>query len=748
MIRVALLLLISSISFSQDILNYVDPFIGTDEHGHTYPGATTPFGMVQLSPDNRVGGWDWCSGYHYSSKTIVGFSHTHISGTGVGDLGDILLMPSNGKVFTEKGHRKKPDEGYRSRFSHDSEVATPGYYKVTLDDTKIDVELTASQRAGFHKYNFKQQDSSWVILDLEHVIKSWHGENKVSHLEILDNNTVRGYKTSTGWALDQTIYFYLKFSEPIQNHELVAEKRGVHHNKTSASAKNAKGVFHFGKLNKPLLVKVGISSVDYWGAQQNLEKEIPHWDFQKTKKEAEDMWLAELSKVNVQSPSESLKRVYYTALYHSMLAPTIYEDVDGRYRGADLRIHESKGFTNYTIFSLWDTFRAEHPFFTITQPDRVADMVNSMLAHYEEYYLPMLPVWSFYSNETQTMIGNHAIPVISDALLKGIKGFDQAKAFEAVLSSSRYDIEGMGHYMEYGYVPIDKEVEAASKTLEYAYDDWCVMAMAQHLNKPNELTEFKKRSNSYKNIFDSKTNFMRARKSDGEFRAPFDPFYAKYKSDFTEGNSWQYSWFVPHDVAGLIELMGGKDEFENKLDSLFTITQKMNKEKPKDVTGLIGQYAHGNEPSHHVAYLYNYIGKPWKTQEKVHQIMTTLYDDTEAGICGNDDCGQTSSWYLFSALGMYPVNPSNGKYVLGKPLMDEGVINVGNGKTFKITAKNASKYKYVKAVYLNGKPLSKTYISHKQLMSGGELKFVMASKPNKKYGASPDAIPVSSEIIK
>ncbi len=721
-------------SETRRLVDYVDPFIGTDGHGHTFPGATRPFGMVQLSPDTYNAGWDWCSGYHASDSSIMGFSHTHLSGTGRGDLLDILMMPTVGKVLTVPGSREDPDEGYRSRFKHANEQASPGYYAVRLDDYDINVQLTATERAGFHHYQFPKTGEANIIFDLMH---GREGDIvKGTYIKIENDTLITGYRESKGWGegdeeywCDQVVHFAAIFSRPFSGSGIVKDGEDISGNE--AEGVDLKAFVRFDATDEDIvLVKVGISSVDGRGALNNVTSEIPHWDFEKTKKESEDIWEEKLQTIIASSQETENLIVFYTSLYHTMIAPNLYHDVDGRYLGFDRKIHTDNSFTNYTTFSLWDTFRAAHPLQIITNPDRVEDFINSMLAQYNQYGL--LPVWSLYASETNCMIGYHAAPVIAEAYLKGFTGFDAEAAYKAMKTSAMQDDFGIGFLKQYNYVPTDLENKSVSKTLEYAFDDYCIARMAEALGHEGDAEYFYERSQAYKNVYDQETKLMRGKKADGTFIENFDPTFSSYGwSDFIEGNSWQYSWFVPHDIQGLIDLMGGGPEFVSQLDSLFVIETVESEGKPLDVTGLIGEYAHGNEPSHHVAYLYNDAGEPWKTQARVREIMTTMYDSSRAGLCGNEDCGQMSAWYVFSALGMYPVNPVSGQYSIGAPALDNAKIKVGENKYFEIKAHELSaSHQYLQSVKLNGKPLEKPILEHEDLQKGGILEFWMGSEPS------------------
>ncbi|RCH54201.1 glycoside hydrolase family 92 protein [Mucilaginibacter hurinus] len=734
-----------TVAQQKPLIDYVNPIIGTGGTAHTYPGPTVPFGMVQPGPDTGFGLWEHCAGYYYNNPTIIGFSNTHISGTGVGDLGDVMLQPATGSVKTERGDEKIPGSGYRSRFSHDDEKASPGYYQVRLLDHNVNVELTATERAGLHKYTFpRNADSSYVILDMGHVVTSEKGKTIWGFIQVVNDSTVLGYRLSKALATERYMYYAIRFSRPFSKFNLMKfqERISVAH-PVQGSGDEVKAVFRYTtKHDKPLLVKVGLSAVDADGALANLDAEIPHWNFDKVKKQAEDKWERELSKVTAVKADNKTKTIFYTALYHTMLAPTIYMDADGRYRGVDNKIHQDSNFLNYTLFSLWDTFRAEHPLFTLLYPERVNDMITSMLMHYKQSAYRVLPKWSFHANETWTMIGYHAVPVIADAYLKGFKGFDSELALEAMKASANAPFEGMEYYKTIGYVPIDKEPEAASKTMEYAYDDWTIAAMAKKMGKTDDYNIFLKRSANYKNVYDSKINFARAKLLNGQFKTPFDPLHMRYGGDYTEGNAWQYSWFVPHDIGGLMTLMGGRDKFSAKLDTLLSMKETVNDmsgEQPYDVTGMVGQYAHGNEPSHHIAYLYNYADQPWKTQETVHKIMTRLYNNTPDGLAGNDDCGQMSAWYVWSALGMYPVNPAGGVYSIGTPSLSSATINLQGGKQLVVKANNLSMAnRYVRSIKLNGRPYKKTWITHELLYRGGIMEFEMAGKPVKNWFTGND----------
>ncbi len=728
------LLLINSFFINaQDeiILNYVNPFIGTGGHGHTFPGATVPFGMVQLSPDTRLEGWDGCSGYHYTDNIVYGFSHTHLSGTGVSDYGDILLMPYVGKTHFNNGADGKP--GYRSAFDKKNEKAAPNYYTTKLDDYDIKVELTATERTGFHKYTFDNKKEKQILIDLEH-------RDKVTdaYLRQVDEYSLEGFRHSNAWASNQLLYFVIKFNQPIQNSTFqVAGKT----NKTTKETRNTaiKAAFNFGISDKPLMAQVAISSVDIEGARKNLEAELKTWDFEAVKKAGQDKWSKQLSKITVEDDDKDKKTIFYTALYHNMIAPNLFMDVDGRYLGTDLKTHQSKDHTHYTIFSLWDTYRATHPLYTIIEPERTNDFIKTFIKQYEQG--GTLPMWELAANYTQCMIGYHAVPVISDAYIKGIRDYDTEKALEAMVSSAKDKKLGRNAYRKYGFLPGEAVAECVSKTLEYAYDDWTIAVMAEKMGKKNIADEFYESAQYYKNVFDPSTGFMRARLNNRWFY-PFNP--AEVNFNYTEANAWQYSYYVPHDVSGWIEMMGGKDKLEKHLDALFLANSKSTGRDQADITGLIGQYAHGNEPSHHIAYLYNYVGKPSKTQKYVQRIMNELYANAPDGLSGNEDCGQMSAWLVLSAMGFYSVTPGSDQYAIGSPWFDKVHIHLENGKTFSIESDSKSDDAiYIQSAQLNEQPLEQTYISHEQIIKGGQLSFKMGEKASPTYGKPAKHCPVS-----
>ncbi len=717
---------------------YVNPFIGTADHGHTFPGATVPFGMVQLSPDNGTDGWDWCSGYNYADTAIIGFSHTHLSGTGIGDLCDILFMPAILTLNSEADTTKLLD--LHSVISHEEESAEPGYYSVLLKSFDIRVQLTATERAGFQKYIFPQSDNAVVVLNLGHAI-NWDRTTE-GYLKIVNDSTIVGYRFSTGWAKDQRVYFAARFSRPFGSSLFYVDSSLVRSRK-DVRGRYVIGAFKFRtNAGKTIYVKTGISSASIEGAMKDLDTEIPGWNFDKVRETAQKMWRKELSRIKVETPDSSLKATFYTALYHTMMAPNVFSDADGYFKGADGKVHRAVGYKQYTVFSLWDTFRAEHPLFTIVERDRVNDFIRSMLAHYEETGL--LPVWELEGNETNTMIGYPAVPVVADAILKGFRGFKVDEAYTAMKKSAMQDKFGINYYKKYGYVPADKESESVSRTLEYAYDDWCIAQVARFLHRKADYEYFMKRSENYKNLFNPSTGFMQGRLSDGKWVEPFNPFAVTH--EYTESNAWPYSFFVPQDAKGLIKLYGGDKKFDVKLDSLFSASSALAGRFQSDITGMVGQYAQGDEQSHQIAYLYDYAGEPWRTQEMVRKVASTLYTDSTNGLCGNDDCGQMSAWYVFSSIGFYSVNPASGVYAIGSPMFDKVRIDVGNGKDFVVMAKGVSNRNcYIQSAKLNGKSLNRPYITQKELMTGSTLVFQMGNKPNKNWGSSKsDSPPASS----
>ncbi len=709
-------------SVSKNHTNYaalVNPFIGTDGPGNTYPGATVPFGMVQLSPDIGVGGWDRIAGYYYQDTIISSFSHTHLSGTGAGDLYDIPIMPVNNRFS-----KRIKANGFRpfSRFSHKKETAMAGYYSVKLLDYGIKAELTATPRTGIHRYTFPKNEQSQIHLDLGYAI-NWD-KTTDTHIKIVNKNTVVGYRKSTGWAKDQRIYFVLKSSKAFESYTLFQGNKKV---SISTFGKNSRLILDYNTQKiETIVLKVAISSVSIEGALQNLKTEAPDFDFEKYRYRASALWNKELQKIKIETPKKDTKQLFYTMLYQSMLAPTIFSDVNGAYKGAHGKTSFAKNFERYDTFSLWDTYRAAHPLYTLLHTKRTVDIIQSLLAHAEES--GRLPVWSLQGNETDMMIGYHAVPVIVDAYFKGIP-FDYQKAFQICKKSAMFRNSEMDIYREKGYIPMDTHHEnwSVSKTLEYAYDDWCIAQFAKGLGIQKDYQYFSKRAQNWKNIYDKESKFMRPKRIDGSFLKDFNPKdYSRY---FCESNAWQYFWSVQQDIEGVIDTLGGKSAFESKLDSLFTIPVLPNEKLPIFSTGMIGQYVHGNEPSHHIGYLYNYVDKPWKTQKIVHQLLTSQYHNRPDGHCGNEDCGQMSSWYVWSSLGLYPVNPAQGVYAIGTPLFTKASIQLKNNKTFVIEAKNVKEGPYIQKMWLNDNPLERYYITHQELLQGGRLVFKMGTTP-------------------
>ncbi|MBO8437478.1 MAG: GH92 family glycosyl hydrolase [Bacteroidetes bacterium] len=703
---------------AKDYAQYVNPFVGTDYVGNTYPGATLPFGMVQLSPDNGLPGWDRISGYYYKDSTIAGFSHTHLSGTGAGELYDISFMP-----VTKPWREAEPPLGIHSRFSHENEEAAAGYYRVYLSDYDITVELTATERCGIQRYTFPEAEAS-VFLNLTKAM-NWDATVD-SKIEKVDSVTICGYRYSTGWVEDQRIYFVTKFSRPFES--MTLDTVPVYKDeKRSGTGYTARFDFTTAE-GDTIVVRTAISRTGIDGAYKNLAKEAPAGGFDHYRKAAYRTWNKELSKIEITTPDTTVKRTFYTALYHTMLAPTIESDVDGSYFGADKKIHRDSTMTTYGTFSLWDTYRAAHPLFTYLCPDRVNDMIKSFLNHYDQY--GRLPVWSFYGNESDMMIGYHSVPVIADAYMKGIGDFDAEKALEAcVATADNYDYRGIGLYKKYGYIPYNREKESLSKTIEYSYDDWCIAQLAKSLHKYDTASVFASRSCNYRNLYNPQTGFLQPRDDKGRFQPDFDP--KEYTSHITESNAWQYLFAAQHDILWYLEKMG-RDGVLAKLDTLFSSEAKPEDELPIFSTGMIGQYAHGNEPSHHVAYIYNYFGEEWKTQDYVTRIMYQMYNDTPSGLCGNEDCGQMSAWYVFSAMGIYPMNPAQLRYEMGAPVVQRAEFHLANGKTFVVNAPEASREnRYVQGLIYNGKPYKKNFITHEQIMSGGSIKFEMGSEPRK-----------------
>jgi predicted alpha-1,2-mannosidase len=750
---------LSAVAQQEKLVPYVNPMIGTYKMGHTYPGATVPFGMVQLSPDTDTIPYEaegkynplvykYCAGYQYDDKTIVGFSHTHFSGTGHSDLGDFLVMPTTGPLQLNPGTEEHPEKGYRSTFSHEEEHAEANYYRVKLTEPGILAELTTSTRVGFHQYTFPKSDQAHIILDLMHGIYNYADKNVWTFVRVENDTLITGYRQTAGWARTRTVYFAMSFSKPfVQYGAKDFSKPDVYkgfwrkfdqeHNFPDLAGEQLRMYFDFKTTEgEKVKIKFALSPVSTAGALANLRQEIPHWDFEKAKAEGQQRWEQELQKIRVKAASRGDLVNFYTALYHTFLGPTVYNDNDGQYRGLDQNNHLAQGFTNYTTFSLWDTYRALHPLFNIIQPKRNGDMVKSMLAHYDQSVHKMLPVWSHYANENWCMIGYHSVSVICDAIIKGNFTGDANSALDACVATARYrKFDGIGYYIDLGYVPEDKNSSSVSKTLEYAYDDWCIAQVAKKLNRQDVYAEFQKRSTNWRNVYDASTGYMRPKLSNGKFRKEFDVL-STHGQGYIEGNAWNYSLYVPHEPDQMIASMGGKKRFVQHLDSLFTMhlpdeffadTEDITRE------GIIGNYVHGNEPAHHAAYLYHWTDQPWKTQERTRMILKKQYQPAPDGLGGNDDCGQMSAWYIFTTLGFYPVAPASDQYIVGSPAIQSATLTLENGKTFAIEAKNQSdKNVYVQKMVLNGKTLDRLYLTHAEITQGGQLTFFMGAKPVKK----------------
>src|SRR5882724_6092767 len=715
------------------------PMVGTGAHGHTYPGATVPFGFVQLSPDTPVKGWDACAGYHYSDSSILGFSHTHLSGTGIGDLGDVLVLPITGKLQESTNYQALTVDRLRSGFSHDNEFATPGYYRVMLDKYNVLAELTATAHAGMHRYTFPASKESHILVDLVHGVN-----NQVTDasLKIENKKMITGQRTTSGWDKHRTIYFAIECSQPWKSFGLEANGKPLPADQTEIKSKNVRAHLDFKtSAGQKILLRVGLSATSVEEAKKNLQMEIPSWDFDAIRLAARNTWNEQLSSIKIESPNPLVRQTFYSALYHTMTTPNLYNDADGSYRGPDGEVHTNADFQYYSTFSLWDTFRAEHPLMTLAQPGRINDFVRSLLVFYEQGPNHRLPMWALASYDTGTMIGIHSLPVIADACAKGFRGFDAESAFKAMRETAMDDRNGLDDYKKIGYVPCATGAgkRGAARTLEFAYDDWCTAQMARTLGKTEDAALFTRRSENFTNIFDPATGFFRGKTAAGSFREPFDP-KSFSPDDYAEANAWQYTFAVLHDVPGMIKLYGGDEAFIRKLDELFDQDSDIHNHQV-DITGLIGQYAHGNEPCHHVPYLYALAGAQYKTALRAHQIMVMQYDNTPEGICGNDDCGQMSAWYVWSAMGLYPLNPADGKYVIGSPLLEKATIRLDPkfypGGKFTIIARNASNQNiYVQSAKLNGQPLDRPWITHDEIVHGGTLEFEMGILPNKTWGTA------------
>lgn len=715
---------------AKEPVDYVDPMIGSGGHGHVFVGASVPFGAVQVGPNNIYKGWDWCSGYHYSDSLIIGFSQLHLSGTGIGDLADVLIMPFTGEPRLDKGVQEYPHGGYLSTFSHDNETVRPGYYKVTLDNG-VKVELGATERVAYHRYYFPREEDAHIIIDLKEGIND---RSTGAALVQVDEHTLLGHRFSSGWAKEQQVYFAIRSSVPLEGLQLYEEDTPIE--QTGEGNKNVKGLISFEAPPELVELKVGISPVSPENALANIESEVPGWDFDGVVASAREQWNDELSKITIETSNESDKRIFYTSAFHAYIHPSLFNDVNGDYQGADNQVYRKAGFDNYTVLSLWDTYRAAHPLFTITQPDRVDDFINTMLAIYDEQ--GFLPIWHLYGYETKTMVGISSLQVIAEAYLKGYRGFDAERAYDVIKSTSMLDFEGLKYLREFQPIPYDKDQRrTVAQSMELSISDGSTALMAAAMGKTEDAAYFRKRAQNYQLYWDPSVEFFRGIDSEGNWNPVFEPLSStrEIAKDYAEGNAWQYLWLAPQDVDGLMELIGGKDRFIARLDSFFTIENSSEEEILVDVTGLIGQYAHGNEPSHHIAYLYAAAGQQWKTAEKVRYIMKEFYRDDPDGVIGNEDAGQMSAWYILSSLGFYPLFPASTEYVFGSPLFDKATISLPGGKKFTIIAENNSEENiYIQRVMLNGQPFEKATISHQEIMDGGELVFVMGNSPDKDFG--------------
>ncbi|MDX9919839.1 MAG: GH92 family glycosyl hydrolase [Paludibacter sp.] len=738
-VLVFLLLCSFNVESNTKLNKFVDPYIGTGGHGHSFLGVTTPFGAVQIGPNNFNKGWDWCSGYHHSDSVLIGFSHLHLNGTGCTEGGDLLFMPYTGELQTQPGSQNNPSDGYASYYSHDNEEVSSAYYSLLLEDYQVKAEFTATDRVAFHRYTFpKGEENKQVMINLK---DDSGGTTTDSYMEQVDDYTIQGFRFSRAWSPSQQIYFTAVFSEPIK---LILYDDNTQVEGKKFQSRAVKGNVCFDSGVSKVSVKVGISPVSMGNALANINAELDHWNFKKIVKQTEKKWGNELARVEISTKDESVKRIFYTAMYHAFMQPIAFNDVNGDYRGSDKKVYPNASFNNYTVFSLWDTYRAAHPLYTILQPERVPDFINSMLAIKDEQGL--LPVWHLYGADTKEMIGIQSVPVIADAILKEFKGFDYERAYQAMKSSMLSNYKGLNHVKNNKYIPSDKEIESVAKGLEYAIADWGIAQVAKKLGHEADYELFSERANYYKLYWDKNTHFFRGVKEDGSFSTPFEPSKSSHRQDdYCEGTGWQYTWLVPQDVEGLISLFGSEKAFTTKLDSLFMLDKTLMGDKVSpDISGLIGQYAHGNEPGHHTVYLYAFGGEQWKTAEKVREILKTMYFDNPNGIAGNEDCGQMSSWYIFSSLGFYPVNPSNGIYVFGSPIFDEATISLPDNKEFEIITKNNSDENiYIQSVQLNGEDYPYSYIKHNDIMKGGKLIFTMGNTPNKEFGSKMEFRPKS-----
>ena len=739
---ICLMMGIFSMTNAQNLIKYIDPYIGSGGHGHVFVGANVPFGAVQVGPSNFYKGWDWCSGYNYQDSVIIGFPQLHLSGTGIGDLGDILIMPYMGETKLNKGVETQRFSGYSSKFSHDNEKVSAGYYAVKLDDFGVEVELTASQRVGYHKYKFPEGKNARIIIDLKDGINDKATD---TYIELTDKNTIKGYRASSGWARQQKVFFAIKSSLPIKDFSIYNEETPMGNKKGQGAS--IRGLITFADSPGEVSLKVGISPVSYDNALANIQAEIPHWDFAKVRKQAEDLWEKELNKVHVEAKDEATKRVFYTSLFHLMAHPSTFNDYNGDYMGADGKVYKKPGFTNYTIFSLWDTYRAAHPLFTITNPDRVGDFVNSMLAIFDQ--TGVLPIWHLNGYETGTMVGISSLQVIAEAYMKGCKGFDPERAFNAMKATAMSDVRGMNYIRDLKPIPSGRGASVAT-AMEYGVGDASIAMMARKLGKTEDYQYFKQRAEKYKQYYDKSSGFMRGIMASGEWNPVFEPMKSKrpYSTDYTEGNAWQYLWLAPQDVYGLIDLIGSEDAFIDRLDTFFSLNFDPNDpDVLVDLTGLIGQYAHGNEPSHHIAYFYNYAGQQWKSARLARRIMHEFYTDKPDGIIGNEDCGQMSAWYVLSAVGLYPVFTASGEYAIGSPAVDKATFNLENGKPFTVEAiDNSPENIYIQSITLNGRDYPYSYITHNDIVNGGTMVMKMGKFPNYEFGKKRENRPGKTGI--
>jgi predicted alpha-1,2-mannosidase len=731
--------------------DHIRPFVGTQGEGNTYPGPSAPFGMIQLSPDTDRDLWETASGYEYSDTSIMGFTLTHLTGTGIPDLGDFLFMPQIGEPKLLPGTKENPDAGYRARYSHEQESASAGYYKVKLLNNNVTVELAAGERAGMMRFTFPQSDSASILTDLQHFLSGKRFKLIWSHLRVEDNSTLTGFHLVNGWAKERYLYFAARYSKPFDHYRIMSSGNEVKYDsfrtyrfrsRNEAAGTNLQFLAEYKtRPDEVIMVKVAVSAISAANALQNLDSEIPKadWNFEKIVAATREKWDRELARIEIDG-SDWDKETFYTGMYHAFLAPNLYEDVTGEYRGMDSNIHHAKGFKNYAVFSLWDTFRATHPLFALIQSQRDSDMIQSLLAHYDQSADHLLPMWSLQGNETWCMIGYHAVPVIADGYLKGVKGFDADRAFQAMKTTAMNpDYDGAAAYAKLGWVPCDLENESASKTLEYAFDDYCIAQMAKALGKKADYDYFMKRAGSYQNVFDPSTGQVRGKDSHGNWRTPFDPhaYGEGAQADFTEATATQYSFYNPQDVPAMIALMGGKEKFVQQLDALFNYKEPVKAQAAEDIQGRIGEYWHGNEPSHHIIYLYCYAGQPWKAAQRLHEVIKTQYGNKPNSLSGNDDCGQMSAWYIFTALGFYPVCPASDYYVLGSPAIKKAVVHLSNGKIFTMVAENLSDQNiYVQSVKLNGRNWTTPFLPYAELKNGGSLVFTMGPQPDKEWGTN------------